>query len=280
MLIGPGRSGSSWIYQCLKEHSQICIDTPEKEYEDMELSFEFLKNLSSLKDCGQNKIKGWFARYLQYAEKTAPLIKQNFPDVKLIVNLRNPIERIYSHYLLKKAGGGINYSFGDFIAKNKELIKVGFYHSQLQTFFKFFPRENMLILLYEDIEKDPFSFIKKICEFLGADSNYALPSINKRIYPTAKSILFLPFLSKANLAKIKKILKKHCGGKLITLLKTVKIGSFIYFILKKNRMNFSEKKPSQKPMMNSETRKYLQEIYKKEIYNLGKLINRNLSFWE
>lgn len=286
MLISSGRSGSSWIYECLKEHPQLCLDTRPKEMpliwegDNIEQYFEGLFN-----NCSQSRLtadrqkRGWWARYLQSAQKTAPIIKQNFPDIKLIACLRNPVERIFSHYLLKKNEGGIDCSFEDFI-KDDGLVKVGFYYSQLTTFLKFFCRENMLILLYEDIEKNPLEFIQKIYKFAGVDQNFIPPSIDRKVFPTTKSMLFLPLFSKANLEKTAVFLKNHRANALIKILRSVGASSLVYFLLRKNTRDYSQTTPSAKPAMNLETRKYLQGIYREEIKNLEKLINRNLDFWK
>lgn len=281
MLISSGRSGSSWLYQCLKEHPQMCLDTRPKEmpliWEGREDAEYYFKNL--FKGCVQNQKRGWWARYLQYAEETAPRIKQSFPNTKFVVCLRNPIERIYSHYLLKKNEGGINCPFEDFI-KEGDLIKAGFYYSQLLTFLKFFPKEQILILIYEDIEKNPLGFIQKIYKFLGVDSNFIPPSINRKVFPTTKNLLFMPFFSKANLEKTATFLRNRRANILIKFLRTAKISSFVYFLLRRNIRDYSTAVPSPKPAMNLETRQYLRGVYREEIKNLEKLINRNLNFWQ
>ena len=274
MLIGSGRSGSSWIYQCLKEHPRICLETPAK---GMPISY-FGDDV--LQRCSQNQIKGWSARYLRRAEEIAPLIAKDFPNIKLIANLRNPIERLYSHYLMEKSEGTIDYSFDDFIAKKDEPIKTGFYYSQLLTFLKFFPEDKVLILIYEDIEKNPLEFIQKIYKFIGANSDFIPSGLNKKVYPTTKNRLFFPFFSQTNLEKVKNFLKNSSRGKkLICLSRNAKISSFVYFLLNKNSRAHSDMSPSLKPIMNQKTRKYLQEIYQEEIKNLEKLITRDLSIW-
>lgn len=276
--IGAGKAATTWIYKCLAEHPQICLGQPKEMNFFCQENLDFKSYFKQFKHCHPDQIKGESSMYLRQAEKTAPKIKQYFPQVKLIVSLRNPIEKIYSHYLSRKSKGCQEGSFEDFI-KKEDFIARGFYYSQLRTFLKFFPKENILILVYEDIEKDPRHFIQKIYKFLGVDSNFVPPSLQKKINPTSKKKLFLPFFTKSNFEKTKNFLKNYGGEKLIKFLKP--LGPLLNFFLRKNvRKIFQEGESLIKPPMKTETRKYLQKQYQKEIRNLEKLIDRNLSFWK
>jgi hypothetical protein len=61
-----------------------------------------------------------------------------------------------------------------------KFLEWGKYSEQLSRFLFLFPRKNMLIKIYEDIEKDPFKFISEIYSFVGADQNFKAPSTKLR----------------------------------------------------------------------------------------------------
>ncbi len=101
--IGTGRSASTWIYECLREHSQICMSQP-KETRFFNRNYE--KGLKwyykRFQNCSSFSIKGEYSPGYLVSLETPLLIKKHFPDAKLILCLRNPTERAYSHYFLSK----------------------------------------------------------------------------------------------------------------------------------------------------------------------------------
>src|SRR5437763_14184288 len=113
------------------------------------------------------------------------------PKVKLIVMLRNPVDRAYSHYYDERAGGHEQYlSFEEAIDREEkrlagELEKMqvdeyyqsynhrhfsyrarGIYVDQLSTWMKFFPKEQILILESEDFYLNSAAVLKRSLEFL------------------------------------------------------------------------------------------------------------------
>ena len=112
------------------------------------------------------------------------------PKVKLILLLRNPIDRAYSHYNMQKRNNYEKLSFEDAIKLEKERIKDerqkeildenfvginlrdfsylsrGEYDLQLETWLKYFPRNQLLIIRTEDLENDHQKTMNIIFEFL------------------------------------------------------------------------------------------------------------------
>lgn len=100
--------------------------------------------------------------------------------MKIIILLRNPIERAYSHWNMESSRHNENLSFWDAI-KSEELrlnnsnqhqnivfsyIDREFYLRQLRRIWSFYSKENTLILKSEDLKKDPNKTIDIICNFL------------------------------------------------------------------------------------------------------------------
>ncbi|HJT57896.1 MAG TPA: sulfotransferase domain-containing protein, partial [Ktedonobacteraceae bacterium] len=123
------------------------------------------------------------------------------PNVKLLVLLRNPIERAFSHYTWEVSWGNETLSFEDAIAAEEERIKVpaddigsryhfnhqhfsyisrGLYADQLEKWFSIFPREQFLILKSEDMYEDAAAIFKQTIEFLNVP--YSVPKALKEEY--------------------------------------------------------------------------------------------------
>jgi hypothetical protein len=264
--IGAPKSATTWIFDCIIEHPQVC-NIQEKEIgffnNHYEKGIEYYK--SFFKNCSPNSLKGEFTTTYFINHETAERIKQNFPNVKLIVCLRNPIKRAYSQY---RAGKGADFiyssrSFREALDLKSTLIKRGFYYKHLKNYFDIFPRENILVLIYKNIKKDPVKFIQNIYRFLGIDDSYVPENINKRSnksidyhFETLNVILYKTYRK----LKINKLFKK------------LNLEVIPKYIKKLNTTSKNQK-------MKDKTKDYLQNVYRQDIKNLEKLINRDLSFW-
>lgn len=292
--IGAARCGTTWISKCLAEHPQICFSkpketgffnrrviifkkpnifiNPEKCYSEY-----YKKGIEGyakyFSHCKEGQIKGeWTVEYL-HEPSVAKNIKKEFPDVKILVSLRNPIDRAYGHFYFAKYSQGFErccQSFEEAFEKHPNFYKYfSLYFSQLKEYFELFPRENILVLIYEDIKKDPLKFIQNIYRFLGVDYSFVPPSLNERVNPTIKPVrphffkIYHPVL---------KALRKRGFRSFIDFLKQTKVGKLTSFIWAKEVIK--------RPPMNPETRKYLQQVFAQDIKNLEELIGRDLSFWK
>ncbi len=281
------KCGTSWIIQCLKEHPQICF--PEGKhldfFRDEKLYEKGLEWYASFfKHCSLQSIKGEYPKISN--PKIPQLLKRNFPDLKVLTCLRNPIERAYSFYFYDKSWKEIPSVEFEEILNNprykdirKNYIEKSLYYSQIKKWLEIFPKEQILILIYEDIKKNPLAFIQKIYSFLGADSKFVPPSANQRINPASqKRMLIPPPIDKFRFEKIKNQIRKNWLGE-----KAIKMVKFFLNPLTKllGEKNYIKKvKSSPKPSMRPETRQHLQEIFQEDIESLEKLLNRDLSFWK
>ncbi|MHA1440217.1 MAG: sulfotransferase domain-containing protein, partial [Promethearchaeota archaeon] len=215
-------------------------------------------------------------------------IYRHFPNVKLLVFLRNPIERAYSEYkynIEQKQALSIYKTFEDILKKDRAFLERGFYYRQLKKFFDYFPKENILTLFYKDLKKDPVKFLQKIYKFLDLkNTNFIPPLVNKRTNVTGTRViqykipLITPLIYKiqsyiTRSRLLKKLVDKSGIKQLFAKIVTFNTKK----VLKQNVEILSI--PSIKP----QTRTFLYNIYKEDIRKLEKvslkLLNKDLSFW-
>jgi len=112
-------------------------------------------------------------------------IRRHIPDAKLIVVLRDPVERAISSYFyqirqgfipIKPLEQGIRAIFrGEYqraYPKSAEIIEYGFYHSHLTRYLEHFGRGQLLILLFELIKKEPLEALRQVYRFLDVDERH------------------------------------------------------------------------------------------------------------
>ena len=199
--IGTERAATTWLSQCLREHPEICFSKNKELYFFNKLDRHFLKIPSHRYERGiewyssqfnyrQDKlITGEFSPTYMYCPEAAERIKKHFPNVKLIVCLRNPVQRAFSQYLHNLAQGliGKNLSFEEAMIKHDSYIKKGFYFRYLKKYLKIFHGENIKIIFLEDIVKDPRKQLRGVYKFLGVKNvDFQPPSLNEKINVAAR----------------------------------------------------------------------------------------------
>jgi hypothetical protein len=129
----------------------------------------FFNNCKNEKAIGEKT-----ATYLHTKEAAFRIHKYN-PKMKLICCLRDPVERLYSHYIMKNRKL-ISKDLLDEITLQSEYVQRSLYHKQLQWFIEYFPKKDIYIVIYEEKKQNPIDFIQKIYRFLGVDDGFKPPS--------------------------------------------------------------------------------------------------------
>jgi len=286
ICIGPERSGTTWLYQCLKEHPEFCLSEPkEVNFFNSSQSFwrkdlmgqtNYDKGLEwyekHFNHCSNKKNVGEITPIYLHSPEVAERIYKTFPDVKIIAILRNPIERLYSHYMYTKLKGFYELSsFEKVIEKEKGFVEESSYFKHLQNYLKYFPREKILVMIYEDIEKSPETFMREVFRFLGANDTFIPPSVNTTINPAGAVAMRNKVLS------MKDRIKSIPGGNLmINILKRTSLHKkMLNSIATKTgtvKVNYGR--------INPDTKKRLFEFYKEDIESLEKFLGRDLAFWK
>lgn len=111
------------------------------------------------------------------------------PDARLVVVLRDPVDRAYSHYWHSRARGEESLEFDEAIAAEDGRLTVdprssrdalrahvrwsyvrrGFYAEQLDRWFRVFPAEQLLVVLSPEMREDPLGTLGRVARHLGAD---------------------------------------------------------------------------------------------------------------
>lgn len=170
---------------------------------------------------GENEVGEKSANYM-YDPKVPQRIAASLPQAKLICCLRDPIERMYSHYIVRTREEGKRVQATTFLqaaTPKSDFVQRGLYFKQIKRFLEVFPQEDLLIKIYEDKYVDPVGFIQGIYEFLGVDSTFIPPSANlqtkagalehkNKLWFAASKVLFHPESPFAHLHALKVLYSK------------------------------------------------------------------------
>ena len=178
--LGAQRAGTSWIYACLYEHPDV--HAPIKEVHFFSREAAWSRGYDWYESTFRNRPSGATAGELSTSYLSSPetpaRIRERYPDAKLFVSLRNPVDRAYSNYLNDLVAGRVNQStdFGKALSEHSEYVDRGMYATHLARFLELFPPGQVLAMVYEESLSDPVGFVQKIYRFLGVDPSF-VPSM-------------------------------------------------------------------------------------------------------
>ena len=110
----------------------------------------------------------------------AARIKAVVPNAKIIISLRNPVERAYSHYLMECREGRETRTFREALDADAnspvrgwgvslQYVELGLYSRQVQTYITLFGRTNVLVILFEEFSRDTARVMRDVAHFLRVD---------------------------------------------------------------------------------------------------------------
>jgi hypothetical protein len=102
----------------------------------------------------------------------AERIRRTLPGAKLIVILRNPVERAFSDYMMGLRSGQGTWVIEEAFRENGHMVQVGFYYEKLKRYFDSFAREQIKVYLYDDLKTAPLSTIKSMFCDIGVDPSF------------------------------------------------------------------------------------------------------------
>ncbi len=291
LVVGAARAGTTALHNYLQQHPEVflpaqkepcffCFADEELRYKKGKFAFavtDYKKYKRLFKDAKPGQITGEISTpYLYLHNQTINNIKKyhtQSDSLKIIIILRNPIERAYSQYLWKVRDGREELSFEDALKKEKKRMEEnysfdyfyahrGLYSEQVKNYLENF--HSVKIILFDDFK---FSFEKTmadLCNFLGVDSTIDFirkHNINSSSFPRF-----------GTLGKMITVESKIKFKILNYIPEDLRLGIKEHF----NRWNSSTKFPL--PIA-AATKVYLHEYYKEDISKLQTLIGVDLSLW-
>ena len=291
LIIGPPKCATTALYAVLRRHPQVYM-SPVKE----PFFFAFDGRPPDFYGSGTDHyrrfaITDWNAYLELFAaatgqiavgeasplyltsyqpERTAENIRRRLPDMRLVAVLRQPAERAYSHFTSwRQQGYEPLADFRQALAEEGPRAATnwppgcryrqnGRYFSNLTPYYERFPRDQIRVYLYDDLNTQPQPVLADLCRFLGVDQRLIAPALEHRNVTTwTRSAVLQRILRRP--PALKAILPRSWRRLLRARLKA-----------------WNQVKP---PPLDRALRRELTESYRDEILRLQDLIERDLSHW-
>ncbi|HUS48555.1 MAG TPA: sulfotransferase [Candidatus Paceibacterota bacterium] len=278
-IVGAPKAGTTSFYYYLKEIPEIYMSPikepnffsknimpdkkPFKPIRNKEKYLELFKNVTNEIILGEAT-----TNYLSDHDASI-LIKQVSPNAHILICLRDPVERAFSHYLMIKNDPWIESSFhkqlekemngtADF-SKPSIQLPASFYSIDVQRFIDTFGAKNVKIIIFEEFVKQPKQTVYEILKFLGI--KYKLNNFKPEKYNAYSEIKspgkILKQIQKSNIVKI-------IGSKILSSSQKEFIKNIIF------------KRKKRKPKMSNEDREILKIFYNDDVQKLKTILNRDL----
>jgi hypothetical protein len=193
------------------------------------------------------------------------------PHARIVISLRNPVDRAYSHYLHMVASGAVRRSFREQIEASLRVadqrkigpawpfLEFGRYHEQISRYLSVFPRSQLHISLFEELQETPDLLITRLFTFLGVDPTCRVDLTRRHNEPSVHKLAAATYF-----------LKKWRVWEPLRRLAPASTRSRLRSLLRR---------PAASLAMPPADRALLVDYYRDEVLKLSALINRDLSGW-
>ena len=306
-VVGAPKAGTTSLYRYLKQHPQIYM-SPVKEpsyfasevrVENLCESFKRHVRLQSahlreyIGDGRPRDPYGWLVlnwhdykslfnrvkeekaigeatvSYL-WSATAAGNIHSRIPEAKIVMILRDPAERAFSHYMHQLAEGLTRSTFREHIEQAERgnsgeidalhpFLELGLYCEQVKRYLDLFPRENIRIYWYEDEWREPKRLLADLFRFLNVDPAFAPDTSQRALERRAPRLIPMVYL-------LKKYDLWEPARRIIPAGLRPGIRSAVF----RRRASL---------VMDAKDREYLVGYYRDDVRKLESLLNRDLEAW-
>jgi hypothetical protein len=281
-IVGAGKCGTTSLYAYLRQHPEVFMpDRKELHFysTDLERSnrikeqeyFELFEGAGDKKRIGEAS-----ADYL-YSRAACNRIKETYPDAKIIIALRNPVEKVHStHFYALWLGREEIEDFEEALARddgNKQgkrprrrtYVDGAKYAKYVRMYLETFGSKQVHIVLFEEMRRNPEGVFEELCRFLeiSPDIRVRFNRHNASRQPRFKGLAPLLIPS----STVVQVGKRILGRRRV-------LGNLVRGARKWNT------KSAERPPMRDETRQRLEEEFADDVAQLSDLLGRDMAaYW-
>ncbi len=290
LVIGAGKAGTTSLFYYLKSHPKIHMPfNKEAPFFNKDELFELGWEKFAARHFSHASIDGklWGKITPQYMRdpRVPERVFKQMPEVKLIVLLRNPVDRAFSHYRMHSRSASkplppfkdvvISQMREEMLAESRarrakgsfnSILAQGEYGRILNDFLRYFSREQLLIIFSDDLKRDPQFVLDQVLVYLGLEPGFSPPNIGKRYHVGGTESRF---------RRIKTAARKLYPVKMVwNMLPEDKRGAIKLWF--NTQVKTVQEAPQELPQ---ELRTLLADFYRDDILELEKLIDTKVP-WE
>lgn len=263
IIIGAVKGATTWIHNQLQQHPAIFLPAPEPHYfsQEYKRGLEYYRSLFDAALPGQmrgEKSADYFA-HPHAARRIAAIL----PDVRLVLQLRNPVDRAYSDYKMLFRRGTVSGPPESYLDGRKtdqpRFLHDGLYGAHLKRWLDHFDRAQIQVLLFEEVKSAPTEVVAAVCGHIGAPYHFSTVVGTRPRNDSGER--FLPLPLRTALAPLKDAARPLRGKPVFERVRQVLAREIPY------------------PPLSDVLRQRMIDYYRRDIEQLESLIGRELPRW-
>jgi hypothetical protein len=281
IIIGAQKAGTTSMFDWIAQHPEVFGEPSMKDFPFFADDNYFNKGLGwfSAKFRQDRKVKVLLhgsVRYIYDSKYVAKRLYNYNKNLKMILMLRNPVDRAYSAFwYAKKANLEPLSSFGKAIEREQKLMSENIrvepiqsyigrslYCKQILDYYNYFKKDQIKIIIFEQCMRNKEKCMNDVFNFLNIDKSF-VPDFKKLNASGKQRIKHIDILWKNFLIKnyIKRLLPYRVRFRLKEMIKRLNTKKYIY------------------PKLADKERRKLMNLFESDLANVSKLINKDLSEW-
>ncbi|MDQ3146757.1 MAG: sulfotransferase [Actinomycetota bacterium] len=283
ICVGAGKAGTTWLWEMLRRHPDVFLPEIKEIHYFNDIAYEG----SDIRNPNYGKPLDWYLRHFSPArpdqvcgeitpsylwnEQAALRIHEFDPDIRIIVMLRDPVERLFSSYLFGQQKGEIGrISFEHALERIDYLLQRSTYCRSLRRYLDRFDPVNVKVVFHEDLLSDPVGLLEDVQRFIGVRPD-APADVAERRNVTGESRY--PGIT-TSLMSVRIRLKRHGLEWLVPVGNTLGLGALFRFFQ-------SQVRPYDvRPAVSRETEERLRLAFLDDVECLEALLGVDLSRWK
>lgn len=247
---GTIKAATSSLFSYISAHPQVCGSRIKE-------TWFFSTQYSGDPEQDSNKYASYFSptaetavlfeaspEYLTYKENVAPRIKQLLPDARLLFMLRNPVDRLYSHFNFARGqlqlpqdltfekfveycelfnDGQTSAAESGIATKHLRALEIGNYSRYLVNFYNEFESDRIKIMFFDEFAGNPLEKLAEISRFIGVSPAFFEGlTMNKANVTFSSRMKFLHLIALTSNRWLEPLLRRYPSVKqsLVKLYKT------------------------------------------------------------
>jgi len=266
--VGPPRTGTTWLYEVLRGHANLPRYNKETRFFDTYYwkGWEWYAAHFDRSDSGRPL--GDICPTYFYSDEARARIAELAPRAKIICTFRDPVERVFSLYRIKRAHGWMQWNFEEALTRDPELLISARYALYLSRWRDALGEENVLAAISDDLVRDPQDYLDRIVDFIGIP-RFVLGQAHMGRANSAEGLSEPRNIAWARLgATAADWLKAHHGGAFVAAAKKSVLGGL--FLGGGGKI----------PPLDPATAARLRERFRPEVEELESILGRDLSAWK
>jgi hypothetical protein len=188
ITIGSMKSATTSLHRYLAEHPDIDASEPkeldffiEPRYGKLGIDWYRRQFAGSGIACGESSVN--YTKCHKHAG-VAARVHHHLPDVRLVYMVRDPFDRIESHWVHAVGEGKLRGDLTEALRdlERSSLVQTSRYWTQLSCFLEFYDPAQIRVVSYEQFSDDPHRVLRDVLSFLGVDPDFEHPMVGRRIH--------------------------------------------------------------------------------------------------